>query len=122
MTDITQQSYNKKIKDLAYDLAHELLEEYGDREEAEENAYDRIHETVDGHQWVIYTYKAGLVSDLSDNAEAWLDCYDGDSIANIIKEQGMDGLKPIIAYFAMTQDISEAMKDAFDWALQPEGE
>ena len=114
MNDITQQSYTKEITDLAYDIATELLDEHDSREEAEEAAYDRIHETVDGHEWVIYTYQAGLVPDFSSNYDAYRDCYCNEDIGAIVSEKGLDAVKPVIAYFAMTQDISEQMEQAFD--------
>lgn len=123
MDNITQSSYNKEIQSLAYDIANELLEEYGDRTEAEDNAYDRIHEVIDGHQWIIYYAYNDDVLKFSPNNEAYKDVYDNESLGAIVSEQGVDSLGTMMAYFAMAQDVSEAMEAAFDWALQPnEGE
>ena len=39
------------------------------------DAYDLLHEAVDGHEWVIYTYKALLLCAECDTTEGkqWLD-------------------------------------------------
>ena len=121
MDDITQQSYNKEIESLAYDIAAELLEEHdNDREQAEDNAYDRIHETIDGHQWVIYYAYNLPVLEYSDNA------YYADEqglIGENPLENGLNSFHTMLAFWAMNADVSEAMEKAFDWALQPnEGE
>ena len=125
MTDtITQESYTKEIKSLAYDLAHELLSEHdNDREEAEEAAYSRISETCDGHQWVIYYAYNDDVAKYSDNSEAYEDVYDNEALGQVVRNKNVNAIGTIIAYFAMTQDIHEEMDAAFDWACLPnEGE
>ena len=115
MNDITQSSYNEEIQDLATNMVSEAMDyNDNDREAAEESSHDRLHETIDGHQWVIYTHQAGLVPDFSSNYEAYQDCYDNESIGSIVAEGGLDAMKPIIAYFAMYQDVSELLEQAFD--------
>lgn len=107
--DFTESQYHQEIKDLAYDLYDEALEQNdNDHELAMEEIIDyKLHELVDGHQWVIYTYSNELVARFSDNAEAYLECYDNESIGQIVTDKGLDGMKPIIAYFAMERDILE---------------
>lgn len=114
MDNITQSSYNEEIEGLASNIAEELLEEYETREEAEDYVYDRIHETIDGHQWVIYYAYNNDVLKYSDNDEAYKDVYDNESLGAIVSEQGVDSLGTVMAYFAMSQDVSEAMDKAFD--------
>jgi uncharacterized protein YozE (UPF0346 family) len=59
-------------------LAKSIIEEYeGDRDDMDalrEYAQERAHEDADGHQWVIYTYKARQVAAIApDAAEEWLE-------------------------------------------------
>lgn len=110
--DFTESQYHQEIKDLASDLYDEALAENdNDHDLAEDAIFDNgmLHQLVDGHQWVIYTYSNDLVARFSDNAEAYRDCYDNESIGQIVTDKGLEGMKPIIAYFAMYQDITDAL-------------
>jgi len=110
--DFTESQYHQEIKDLASDLYDEALAQNdNDHDLAEDAIFDNgmLSELVDGHQWVIYTYSNELVARFSDNAEAYRDCYDNESIGQIVTDKGLEGMKPIIAYFAMQQDISDAL-------------
>ena len=111
--EFTSSEYHKEINDLAYDTYHEALEQNdNDHELATEAIHDHLlHELVDGHQWVIYTYSNELVEQFSANAEAFKDVYDNESIGALVADQGLDAIKPIIAYFAMYQDISDRLND-----------
>ena len=60
---------------------------------------------------MIYTYSNELVERFSDNAEAFKDVYDNESIGAIVADKGLDALKPIIAYFAMYHDISDRLNE-----------
>jgi len=63
-------------------LAKSIVEEYeGDRDDIDalrEYAQERAHEDADGHQWVIYTYKARQVASIApDAAEEYLEEING---------------------------------------------
>ena len=111
--EFTSSEYHKEISDLAANLYSEALEQNdNDHDAAIEAIHDHLlHELVDGHQWVIYTYSNELVERFSDNAEAYKDIYDNESIGSIVSDRGLDAVKPIIAYFAMYQDISDRLND-----------
>ena len=111
--EFTSSEYHKEIGDLAANLYTEALEQNdNDHDLAAEAIHDHLlHELVDSHQWVIYTYSNELVERFSDNAEAFKDVYDNESIGAIVADKGLDALKPIIAYFAMYQDLSEAISE-----------
>jgi len=120
--DFTESQYHQEIKDLASALYEDALAENdNDHDQAEDAIYSdsRLSELVDSHQWVIYTYSNDLVARFSDNAEAYRDFYDNESIGQIVTDKGLEGMKPIIAYFAMQQDISDALYelDAFKGAV-----
>lgn len=105
--DFSLNEYHAEISDLASDLYDEALEQNDKDHEAAMDAItdNLLHELVDGHQWIIYTYSNELVARFSDNDEAYLDCYDNESIGKIVADNGFHAVKPIIAYFAMHQDI-----------------
>jgi len=107
--DFNSKQYHAEISDLASDLYDEALEQNDNDHELAKDAIGdyMLHNLVDGHQWVIYTYSNELVARFSDNSEAYRDCYDNESIGQIVSDEGLDAVKPIIAYFAMYQDISD---------------
>jgi len=66
---------------------------------------DRIFEVVDGNHYVIY-YAANLeVLQYSDND----DCFEDQGI-ELDTSKGWRGILAQVAYFAMHQDVSEALK------------
>ena len=109
----TSYEYHQEIKDLASDLYDEALARNdNDHDLAEDAIFEgMLSELVDGHQWIIYTYSNELVARFSDNSEAYRYCYDNESIGQIVTDKGLEGMKPIIAYFAMEYDISEALHE-----------
>tara|TARA_R110002167_G_scaffold141448_2_gene329721 strand:+ start:44 stop:403 length:360 start_codon:yes stop_codon:yes gene_type:complete len=111
--EFTSTEYHNEISDLAANLYTEALEQNdNDHESAIDAIHDHLlHELVDSHQWVIYTYSNELVERFSDNAEAFKDIYDNESIGALVADRGLDAVKPIIAYFAMYQDISDRLND-----------
>lgn len=115
MDTITQSSYNEEIQDITTCLVDDMMSEHdNDREAAEEYSHDRLHEVIDGHQWVIYYAYNDEVLKYSDNDEAYQDCYDNESLGALVDEKGIDGVKPMMAYFAMYQDVSELLEEAFN--------
>ena len=109
--EFTSTEYYREINDLVDNLYSEALDQNdNDHESAMDAISDNLlHELVDGHQWIIYTYSNELVARFSDNDEAYLDCYDNESIGQLVSDKGLDAVKPIIAYFAMYQDIISAI-------------
>ena len=65
--------------------------------EADQDPEDWLHETIDGHEWVIITWKARLVLVCSDNPDAYED------------DMGEKPTSPeVAAYAAMQRDVREA--------------
>jgi len=89
--------------DLA-DMAKELREQERDRSDFELS--DAIHEYVDGSQWVIYTYRARLVLEFSDN-----DCAIFDEMGSQEWSDWSTAFSQS-AYFAMVRDLYEAFENA----------
>jgi len=111
--EFTSIEYHREISELADNLYSEALEQNdNDHDMAVEAIHDQLlHELVDGHQWVIYTYSNELVERFSDNAEAFKDVYDNESIGALVADQGLEALKPVIAYFAMYQDLTDRLNE-----------
>lgn len=90
-------AYNAQIRSIAQTCVEEAAEYNRDLE-------DVLWETIDGHQWVIYTFKAQVVAIISDNADAWQEAIDAS-----------EGLSPEqVAYFAMLEDVREVLSDALE--------
>lgn len=117
MTDLnTQYEYTTEIKELAESIVETAYNEYDevtDQESAEELINDTLlHETIDGHQWVIYCAYNDDVLKYSDNDEAYQDCYGNEDLGALVAEKGIDGVKPMMAFFAMYQDVQDQLNDA----------
>ena len=94
-------NYHEAVQGIADEIVAEI--KAGDTDPDEWT--DRLHETVDGNFWVIYTYQAKLVvAFISDNDDAAF-------------EQGMEldhssGIDwSALAFYAMYQDVIDAMPD-----------
>lgn len=92
---ITQAEYNAEILSIIDSLATD----YPDTDQS-----DALHEIVDGHEWVIYTYQARQVRSLTNNPTAMVDEMGAgpDSDANNPDEQ--------LAYFSILADVRDAME------------
>lgn len=94
--------YYATVEAIADEILSELSGDYS-REEAEDVLVERVSEAVDGNWWIIYPHNAILVTQYSDNSDAYAD-------------QGMelssDDLNQAItmaAFFAMETDVQEAI-------------
>jgi hypothetical protein len=120
MSEITRSQYYDEIKSIASSMAEEALSDNDwDRDAAEEDINDsRLHETIDGHQWVIYTaYNLDVIRH-SDNSDAYVDNFGTADAGGIIKDKGIDGLHAVMAYCAMEQDVRDILSDALDAAIE----
>ena len=109
--NITCSEYNKEIKDLAFNL----VEENQEIEDSEFNVFEHIrdngldHQTVDGHQWIIY-YKYSLdIIEHSDNDDYMVDNLGSESLEHALKNGGLSGLHQAIAFYAMLADVNEEL-------------
>ncbi len=99
---LTEQSYYEEIRNIADNLAQETG---GDADVASE----RVHETVDGHQWIIYTHYNAQVLQCSSNEGAYFDSYG--------PLEGCESYSDVVvklAFAAMCQDVYEELSDAIE--------
>lgn len=112
MEPITQHEYWKEVESISNELQSEALQELLDggaeREDIDSNQIweimaDRLHETIDGHQWIIYTYYNYQVLQHSPN--------DGYSAENFGTESIVDKSGNLntaaLAFGALYGDVSE---------------
>lgn len=112
----TEYEYTKEIEGIAANLVCEAMQDNdNDREAAEEAINDHLlHETIDGHQWVIYYAYNMPVIQFSNNAEYMVDNFGGEAVEAAVKEGGMSGLHTAVAFWAMYADVQEQLDNAFD--------
>jgi hypothetical protein len=101
----TRDDYQHEVERLARD-AHEEARDHG------RDLDVVIHETVDGHEWVIYTRFNASVLASSNNAEAGAEF--GGDLAGILRTRGVSGLLAVLACAAMMQDVREVAADLED--------
>lgn len=116
MNDITRTAYYEEIRSIADSLVSDAMEQCeNDRDAAEESINDSmLHETIDSHQWVIYTAYNLDVLKHSESQDAYTDNFGADDAGHVLKDRGIDGLHAVMAYCAMEQDVRNVLNDAFD--------
>ena len=116
MPNITSSQYWNEVQSLAVTIAEEaMLHCENNRDEAEELINDSLlHETIDGHQWIIY-YAYNLdVYQYSENSDYYIDNFGGDDTAYVLKEKGLDGLHQVLAYWSLYADVQDKIGEALD--------
>lgn len=115
MSNLNYTEYWTEIKSIATELVSEAMSQSdNDREAAEELINDSLlHETVDGHQWVIYyAYNLDVIQH-SDNEDYMVDNLGSEALEYSLKEGGLSGLHTAIAFWCMYADVQEYIDDAF---------
>jgi len=117
MTDLnTEYEYNQEIIGIAKDLVVEAMEQSNnDREEAEKLINDSLlHETIDGHQWIIYyDYNLDVIK-YSDNDDYMEQNFGNEYAGDMLATGRFNGLYVAIAFWCMYADVQEQLETAFD--------
>ena len=117
--NLTYHEYYVEVRSIADAIAEECVAEAeGDRASAEDLTHDRLHESVDGHELVIYYAGNDTILRHSTNGEAWQDCYSNADMGAVVAKEGLDKVKTIQAFFALEADVREVMDDALDDAVE----
>ena len=93
---VLRASYWESVQDIAQDIA-------GEPDLSAEDVSDRIAESVDGSQWIIYTWRALLVRSLSDHGDA----YEEYGFGFMRDADDLDDIITRAAYLAMHDDVRE---------------
>ena len=103
MNLLTEREYNDEIRSICtsayeeYEAAHEEKSKPADPSEW---VYEWLHETIDGHQYVIYTYLNTQVLTHSSNENAYWDQFDETPQASCYSQ-----LMATLAFCAMQADV-----------------
>jgi hypothetical protein len=122
MSQFTSVEYWKEVSSIADCLVSESAD-YNDcntvdtfnRDTVLEYIVDSaLHETIDGHQWVIYYAYNLSVLEYSDNEDYMVDNFGNDEAGAILKEKGLSGLHSALAFWALYADVYDAIDNALD--------
>lgn len=109
---LTQDAYTREIEDLAKQCIEHAREH-------EEELSTVIHETVDGHHWVIWSRFHAPVLQFSDNPEA---AGEFGGLEEVLRSRGISGLFMLLARAAMIRDVEDAAGMLMDEEDEPEDE
>ena len=87
-----------------------------DKDEIEELVNDSLlHEIVDGSQYAIYCHYHLDILKHSTNSEYAIDnIFCGDTLADILKKDGLTGLHQALAFYAMYADVQAELSEILD--------
>lgn len=101
MKTVTHADYWNEVKE----CQKYLVTEYGKHHD---ELYDRLHELVDSHEYVIYTANYMPILQYTDNAEYGID----EGLIDVRQEVysgGLDKLHQVLVYWAFYADIMEGL-------------
>jgi len=116
MSEITYQEYWAEVESIAENMVDEEMSwNDNDRDVAEEAINDHtLHETIDGHQWVIYyAYNLDVIRH-SDNEDYMNENFGSEALSGALESGGLNSLHTAIAFWALYADVSEKLEAAFD--------
>ena len=125
MENMTNHEYWKEVRGTADSIACEALQsakidnpELTDFEELKEAAEEIIndtllHETIDGHQWVIYSnYNLDVIKN-SDNQDYYVDNFGLEALGESAKS-GLDTLHCHLAFWCLYADVQDNLEEALN--------
>lgn len=105
MNPITSSEYFEECQSIAREITKEC-------EGNEEEISDQLHQTIDGHQWIIYTYYNAQVLMHSKNDGAYFENY------GPLEAKDFSEAMAKMAFAAFHQDVSEELSAALEWYEQ----
>jgi hypothetical protein len=107
---ITLSQYAREIKALAKNAKKETKERGQSKNEHRDRALERLHEDVDGHEWIIYTWAYPYVLIHSENEDALFEQMGRDAL------EGLDNYAAVMqrmAFAAMLADAEQELETLF---------
>ena len=116
--------YEQEVASCAESIAVEAMDQANnDIDDAQELIQDALlHETIDGHEWIIYTYHHAHIALCSDNEDAYKDIYCAEDLGSIIMDKGLEEVQMIVAFWAFYQDVSDKIAECLAALAQEEEE
>lgn len=112
---ISSRDYFVECKELAQTIFAEVMTEHdNDMYSAEDHFHDRLHETIEGHQWIIYNHYNLQVLQHANNPEAMIDELGNESAGHSLEEGGLSTLHMHLAFWAMKEDVSSELQELIE--------
>lgn len=110
---MTKNEYYAEVNRMARDLYEEAVaESCTSKDSIYDYFYESLPQDVDGHSFIIYTYRNLEVLSLTDNRNA---CFE--ALGSIVLTSSDDAFKQM-AYWALYQDVTDAFHDCIDvWLI-----
>ena len=104
--------YKTEILSCAEEIAKEAMSQAdNDLKAAQELISDGLlHETIDSHQWIIYTTFHTDVIRHSNNEDSYLDVCGPEDLGELIIDKGLDHIQMLQAFWAMHDDINDKIE------------
>ena len=129
--NITKTDYIKEIEGIAASIACEAVQSVKvdnpdiEQDEIKEAAQELIndsllHETIDGHEWIIYTAYNLDVIQYSRNDEYYKEIYSDRDAGEMLANGGLDSVHTMIAFWAMYADVQGELDSALDVEIDGE--
>lgn len=113
---ITYQSYWKEIGEQVDEAIKDAMgDDERDKDTIREACDTWLHESIDGHQWIIYNHYHADVLKFSDHEDA---AEEIGGLDGTLKEKGVSGLMAVLAFCAMKEDCMVRLDDAIDAAIE----
>lgn len=114
---ISSRDYFVECKELAQTIFEEVMQE-NDNEIEQCNYdglfYDRLHDTIDGHQWIIYNHYNLQVLQHASNPEAMIEEMGNESAGSSLEEGGLSTLHMHLAFWAMKEDVNSELQELIE--------
>jgi hypothetical protein len=107
--NITHREYWKEVKDVAESVLDGVWDQYpdcDDERQRDERLNDAVWETVDGHQWIIYTHYNPQVLQHASNPDAYAENY-----GELPTGEGYAGIMAKLAFAAFNEDVNNELWD-----------
>lgn len=121
---MTYQEYYAEVNAIAKALVtNAMADNDNNPEQAMDDINDsRLHETIDGRQWVIYnSYNLDIIKH-SDNDEYMIDNLGAECAVETLESGGLIGLHQALAFWAFYADVQEVLQEKMDELADTEEE
>jgi hypothetical protein len=117
MTTINSSEYYSECESIVSTIVAEMAAELTsegteiDSDNLTDATIERLNETLDNHQWIIYTCYHLQILQISSNDNAMIEEQGEESAAYALKRGGLSGLHQALAFCAMYADCMEYVSD-----------
>jgi hypothetical protein len=117
MTTINSSEYYSECESIVTAIVVEMASELAsegtevDCDNLTDATIERLHETLDAHQWIIYTAYHLQILQISSNDNAMIEEQGDEAAGWALKRGGLSGLHQALAFCAMYADCMDYVSD-----------